>query len=131
MLTISPDGYLRMTLAAFATISFEHLLSGLDDDHRDTGRSSTNVCSITGYTEWKSTNTPVASIGWDWQLDVSLAPPRYILAGPPRTNVMLVDELSRDLGIQQTVALIADALNTMSWQQETAKAISKRYAYTT
>ena len=131
MTTPSPDGYLRMTFADFANISFMHLLSGLDDDDFPSHPSLAYVCSISGYTEWISSIAPVVTIGWDWRLEVSQGPPRYVLAGSPRSNLMFLDEAKRDMGPVRTVTLLKAALDDTWWQEETAEAISARYSSTT
>ena len=131
MVTLSPDGYLRMTFADFANIPFVHLLSGLDDDDYVSHPSLAYICSISGYTEWISSISPVVTIGWDWRLEVSQGRPRYALAGSPRSNLMFLDEARRDMGPVRTIALLEAALDATWWQEGTIEAISARYSLTT
>ena len=131
MATLSQDGYVRMTRADFENIALEHFLSGLDEDHVTSHAVLTDACTISGYTEWISTTSPVVTIGWDWLIDVTQGRPRYLLVGFPRSNVMFRNAENRDLGPDRTAALLKDAITTIQWQVETAKAISVRYASTT
>ena len=131
MVTLSKDGYVRMTPADFNNIPLEHFMSGLDEDHVTSHHVSTDACTISGYTEWISTISPVITIGWDWLIDVTHGRPHYLLVGFPRSNVMFRNAAARDLGHIRTAALLKDAITTIHWQVETAKAISVRYASTT
>ena len=131
MITLSKDGYVRMTFATFENIPLVHLLSGLDEDHFDSRQSQVDACDISGYTEWISSTTPVVTIGWDWWIEVSRGRLRYVLAGFPRSNLMFQDAERRDLGPARTITLLKAAVDAMCWQEETEKAISARYAPTT
>lgn len=119
-----------MTVSAFENIPLMHLLSGLDETNIDSDQQRTDVCGITGYTEWISSTTPIISIGWDWRLDVTQGRLRYVLEGLPRSNLMFQDAERRDLGPIRTASVLKAALDTISWQEETIKAISARYAQT-
>ena len=77
----------------------------------------TDVCGISGYTEWISSTTPAISIGWDWRLDVTQGRPRYVLEGFPRSNLMFQDAERRDLGPIRTATVLKAALDTLSWQE--------------
>ena len=131
MISLSLDGYLRMPYASFADFSFQHLTSGLDEDQSWRQQPLTNACTISGYTEWVSTASPVITIGWDWRLDVSRGRPRYLLAGTPRSNLMFIDEAHRDIGRFRTAVLLIRGVNAISWEPETANAIRNRYDSTT
>lgn len=131
MVTLSQDGYVRMTLAAFENIPLEHFWSGLDDDSVTSHSAFTDICTISGYTEWKSSTQPVISVGWDWRLDVSQGRPRYLLVGSPRSNVMFQNASLRDLGHVRTASLIKSTVDSIPWQKETVKAIRVRYSATT
>lgn len=131
MVTLSKDGYLRMTVETFRTLPLVHLLSGLDEDGHDPHASQADACGISGYTEWASSTSPVVTIGWDWRLDVSQGSPHYVLEGLPRSNLMFLDEERRDLGPARTATLLKAAVDVMFWQGETRKAISARYDATT
>lgn len=131
MITLSKDGYVRLTLATMQNTPFVHLLSGLDEEHVGPPLPRVDACGISGYTEWISSTTPVMTIGWDWRLEVSRGRPRYVRAGLPRSNLMFLDAEQRDLGFARTVALLKVAVDAIGWEQKTKKAISDRYAGTT
>ena len=131
MVTLSKDGYLRMTVETFRNLPLVHLLSGLDEEGLDSNQSPADACGISGYTEWISSTSPVVTIGWDWRLDVSQGSPRYVLTGFPRSNLMLLDADRRDLGPVRTVILLKAAVDGICWQEETKDAISARYGATT
>ena len=131
MITLSKDGYLRMTFPTFENTPLVHLMSGLDEDHHCSDQSQANACGISGYTEWTSSTTPIVSIGWDWRLEVSQGRPRYVLVGFPRSNLMFLDAERRDLGPIRTAGLLKAAVDSICWQKKTEKAISARYALST
>jgi len=131
MITLSNDGYVRLTFACLQDIQFVHLLSGLDDDYSGSLQLVTEVCEVSGYTEWVSCSIPVISIGWDWGLDVSDGRPCYVRVGSPRSNVMIIDPGQRDLGPIDSTRLLEAIVDSIDWQDETANFISTRYAYTT
>ena len=131
MVTLSKDGYLRMTVETFKSIPLVHVLSGLDDDDLGSVQSQAGACSISGYTEWISSTTPAVTIGWDWRIEAHQGRPRYVVAGFPRSNLMFLDAERRDLGFVRTATLLKAAVDTIPWHQETADAISARYASTT
>ena len=119
-----------MTVSTFENIPLVHLLSGLDENSIESDQPRTDVCGISGYTEWISSTTPTISIGWDWRLDVTQGRMRYVLEGLPRSNLMFQDEERHDLGPIGTAMELKAALDTIAWQDETIKAISARYAQT-
>jgi len=128
MTTLSKDGYVRLTLAALQNTPFEHLLSGLDEEHVGTRGPQVDACGISGYTEWISSTAPIITIGWDWRLEVSQGRPCYVREGQPRSNLMFLDSQRRDLGFVRTAALLEVAVDAIGWQQATEQAISARYA---
>jgi hypothetical protein len=77
MLTISPDGYMRLTFEELQQISLVHLISGLDEDNSALLQEGATFAEITGYTEWAGITSPAISIGWDWRLQPSLAGTTY------------------------------------------------------
>ncbi len=131
MVTISEDSYIRLTSSSLRHTPLVHLLSGLDEDGLELPYLKNEVCGISGYTEWVSSTIPIITIGWDWRLDVSQGKFRYVRVGLPRSNLMLVDSWQRDLGPIHTARLIEAAVDAIDWQDETAEAISARYAHTT
>lgn len=127
MRTISPDSYIRLSLAELGTLAFVHLVSGLDEDRPACTGESAAPTAITGYTEWLSTDTPALSIGWDWVMDVADGVMRLNRHGEPRSNCMLVDAEGRDLGHSASIAALAGFVDTMRWQADAAAQIAMRY----
>jgi hypothetical protein len=131
MITLSDDGYVRLTFACLKDTPLVHLLSGLDEKPPELSQRGINVCGISGYTEWVSTTTPVITIGWDWQIDISHNRYRYVRVGPPRTNIMLLDSMQHDLAPLDNARLLEVVIDAIGWQGETSKYINARYAYVT
>jgi hypothetical protein len=129
MMTLSDDGLIRLTVETLRTIPFTHLLSGLDEhDGSPPICEAASLDSISGYTEWVSTTSPVITLGWDWWLDPSAVPPVYTPIGEPRSNVMIVDAQHRDLGRRRSDAALAMLISTWSWQVTVEQHIRSRYA---
>lgn len=129
MLTISSDGYIRLSPAQLAQITLTHVLSGLDEDCPPGGAMGAVSTSITGYTEWGSHDQAVAiTIGWDWQMNAADGALGLTMLFEPRSNVMLQDANAQDLGPDVTAAMLAAWVNTQAWQNEVAKQLQTRYA---
>lgn len=127
---LGEDGYVRLNFQALESVEFVHLMSRLDEDSDDTDASSTDLCVISGYTEWISTTAPAITIGWDWQLEVSQVEPQYVSVGLPRSNIMLLDGEQRDLGPDRTGTLVKIIVDSLRWQVATTYFIGARYAAT-
>lgn len=127
MITLSEDGYVRLTLETFLTTPLVHLLSGLDDDNPTLCREGASFACISGYTEWVSTTTPTVTLGWDWQLGIPKGNAIYARLAAPRSNVMLVDAMQQDLGPAKTLALLEAAIDALAWQEEVQTYIATRY----
>lgn len=128
MITLSDDSYIRLTLETFLATPLVHLLSGLDDDKPILPQEGASLAHISGYTEWVSTTTPTITLGWDWGLDVSPGQPLYVRLGAPRSNIMLVDAMTHDLGPAKTSELLETAIDALAWQEKAHKYIVTRYA---
>jgi len=128
MVILSKDGYVRLTLETFLSSPLVHLLSGLDDDKPPLLQEGASLARVSGYTEWVSATMPTITLGWDWRLDVSQRYLVYVKLSAPRSNVMLVDALLRDLGSTKTSALLESAIDTFAWQDEVHHYIIAKYA---
>lgn len=126
-LSISKDGYVRLSRHELSKIVLKHLISGLDeDDLPDSGDGKPST--ISGYTEWQSNTDPAISIGWDWCLKISQGKYQYALSGFPRSNVMLVDECNnKDLDPASTEKALEALIETTDWNPSVQKYISERY----
>lgn len=127
MITLSEDGYVRLTLETFLTTPLVHLLSDLDDDNLTPCREGASLVRISGYTEWISTTTPTITIGWEWQLGIPKGNAIYARLNAPRSNVMLVDAMQHDLGSAKTLVLLEAAIDMFAWQEEVQTYIATQY----
>lgn len=129
-ITLSADGYVRLTLDALLTVQFFHSISGVYEDSVFSAGEGARLSITYGYTEWVSTSKPLLSLGWDWQLGVSQATLQYSYCrvGRHYSNVMLIDEHLRDLGAPKTAALLESIIDLMRWQTEVDEHIVARYA---
>lgn len=128
MITLSDDGYIRLTVGTFLATQLVHLLSGLDDDKPIPPQEGASLAHISGYTEWLSTTTPTITLGWDWELDVSQGQPLYVRLGPPRSNIMLIDAMQHDLGFTKTSVLLEAVIDALAWRVEVHQHLLTRYA---
>ncbi len=129
IITISPDGYIRLTFEAFQQIPLAHLISGLDENNPALLQEGAIFAEVTGYTEWVSNTRPIISIGWDWTFQSSQVEGVYYKrTSQPRSNLMLVDAQQRDLGPNKTTALIETVVDELVWQIVVQDSISTRYA---
>jgi len=129
IITISPDGYMRLTFEEFQQIPLVHLMSGLDEDNPDLLQEGAVFAEITGYTEWVSTTMPAISIGWDWKFQFSQSEEYYYKrSSKPRSNIMLIDVQQRDLGPSKSDTLIETIVDQIGWQIVVQDHISTRYA---
>lgn len=129
-ITLSADGYVRLTLDTLLTIQFFHSISGLHEDTVFSASEGARPSIICGYTEWVSATKPLLSLGWDWQLGGPQATLQYSYwrVGSHYSNVMLIDEQLRDLGAPKTAALLESLIDLMCWQTEVDEHIVARYA---
>lgn len=126
--SVSADGYLRLTFQQLPGIPLVHLISGLDEYADPLGPQAAVVTDITGYTEWVGGGDPAISIGWDWQLPAGNSHPVLIRLSPPRSNLMLIDNISRaDLGQDKTTRLLEEYVDGLAWQQTVLSHLNLRY----
>ena len=127
MLSVSADGYIRLSFAEIQTIALSHLISGLDESVPVAIRGGVMATDITGYTEWVSTTTPTITIGWDWQMD---ADHRCILLrriSEPRSNVMLQNQAGIDIGPEKTITMLEPLIDGLDWIDAVRSYIDHRY----
>jgi hypothetical protein len=126
----SGDGYLRLSQARLRAIPLIHLISGLDFDPAGTppGSVGATLAAIVGFTEWASETTPALSLGWDWLMEASDREIRCLRMGEPRSNIMLLDRHSRDLGPMQTAVALALAVDELNWHETVADYVRTRYS---
>lgn len=121
------NGYVRLTYAQFQALCLEHLISGVDEDGPEDAQHGATPTAITGYTEWISSEQPMLTIGWDWQM---LPHDRGVLLrreSEPRSNVMLQTPACEDLGVEKTNVLLETIVDSFDWQTEALAHINHRY----
>ncbi len=124
---LSPDGYVRLTPEQFQAIPLVHLISGLDPDEPLPLHEGASRTDVSGYTEWVSETAPIITLGWDWRMEGASGQARYLRTGLPRSNIMLVDNLWRDLGPANTAKLLEAAIDKTAWQATVRLHIMNRY----
>jgi hypothetical protein len=126
-LTVSSDGYVRISTSALANLRFTHFLSGLDGNTIERNYEGGYHAYISGYTEWLTNTAPVVTLGWDWYVD-SIDQEKYIRKGPPRTNLMFVNDMTHhDLGDIHTGVLLGEYIDLLDWQAELHKHMTTRF----
>ncbi|PLY39489.1 DUF4902 domain-containing protein [Janthinobacterium sp. ROICE36] len=126
MYIISSDSYIRLQRDHLERIVLFHLLSSLDEHHPPPGTDRV-ADGISGYTEWLSVDAAPVTIGWDWQMLVISGRLGLSRVGGPRSNLMLIGTDYRDLGMQQTIALLSQYVDKLNWQEAVTKYIDARY----
>jgi hypothetical protein len=113
---MSPDGYIRLSLAALTKLPFTHLASGNDSVFLAELEAQTVAAHAAGFSEWMSNTKPAISIGWSWFIH---NPSRRLLLAPDivRSNVMLIDIHGYDLGKEATSNLFTSWLAVYDWQE--------------
>ena len=124
---LSEDGYVRMLLKTLQAIPLVHLVSGLDDDTPILPKEGASLTPISGYTEWLSVTTPAITLGWDWRLNTSQGCPQLVRMDAPRSNIMLVDVMQRDLGVTKTLELLETVVDKLDWREVVQNHIITRY----
>ena len=125
-LSVSADGYVRLSLQELEAITLSHLISCLDEQGGARAMSAAVATDITGYTEWVSAGWPAISLGWDWQLAAAGQPAGLRRLHAPRSNVMLVDDSSRvDHGQVKTATLLEFYVDRQPWQAATLDYLSR------
>jgi hypothetical protein len=127
-LTVSADGYVRLTRTRLRQLSLVHLLSGLDVEVESYARGA-GACatSISGFTEWVTQTDPALSIGWYWRL--AALQRTYQRLDHPFSNIMLIDGHRRDFGHQTTAILLGGEIDSLPWQAVVERHIREGYTW--
>jgi hypothetical protein len=122
MPSMSPDGYIRLSLASLGTLPWLHLYSAVDDHFLEELHEQTVPARTAGFCEWKSATAPEISIGWGWFVHDETD--RLFLAPDGvRSNVMLIDSVGYDLDAMKTSHLFYTWLNIFEWTETVNNAI--------
>ena len=128
-ITLSSDGYIRLTFEQFLRLRLAHLCSGLDESEIRLTPGAEGACAttISGYTEWVSDDLParpMVTIGWSWALVGRNGGVRCVPVDPPGHNLMFLDTQGRDVGLRATTALLYHWLERFDWQSEVLFAVN-------
>ncbi len=127
MLTVSDDGYIRLSFAELQAVCLTHLISGLDEEPPETITDGATPTEIVGYTEWLSNTMPSITIGWDWQLDVTHNDTALRKISEPRSNIMVRDSTGMDIGPARTAVLLDALIDVLDWTTVVRNHINVRY----
>ncbi len=127
MLTISKDGYIRLSFQELQKVRFHHLMSGLDETNTNHASLGATQAAITGYTEWLSDTTPSITIGWDWLMEFIDGRIQLRQIGSPRSNIMLQAGHHGDIGHEKSLLLQELRIDELGWQSIVMEQINKRY----
>ena len=124
MLTLAPDGLVRLSFNELCSLRLHPCMIWSDDDLRMELSESGIELVDAGYCEWASEmGVPQVSIGWAWYQGepgqgMALAP------GGISSNVMLRSQTGYDLGTGRTEELLQDWLAQLSWQEHLSHPVS-------
>lgn len=127
MLSVSTDGYIRLSFARLQTITLVHLISGLDENVPKIAHCGAMPTDITGYTEWVNDTVPTITIGWDWQMDADCNRIRLRRISEPRSNILLQDAAGMDVGPEKTIIMLEAFIDGIDWSQEARNYIDACY----
>lgn len=124
---LSPDGLIRLTVEQLLSTPLEHLVSGVDLDAHGVALACGTQTSLSGYTEWVSTQDPTISIGWDWRLQTLAQGVRWIRVGLPRSNLMLTQDSGRDTSWHGNLEILGTVVDALAWREILPQVVAARY----
>ncbi len=125
---LSPDGLIRLTVDQLLSTPLEHLVSGVDLDASARHAACGTPTSLSGYTEWISTQDPTISIGWDWHLQTLAAGVRWVRVGLPRSNLMLTQDTGADTSWYGNLEILGTVVDALAWREILPRVVALRYA---
>jgi hypothetical protein len=125
---LSPDGLIRLTVDQLLSTPLEHLVSGVDLDPNGVPAACGRQTSLSGYTEWVSTQDPTISIGWDWRLQTLAAGVRWVRVGLPRSNLMLMQDTGADTPWYGNLEILGTVVDALAWREILPQVVAARYA---
>ena len=126
---IGTDGLVRVTVGELLDTHFLHLRTELHAGRQDAIRRCGTVCDWTGSTEWISEGSPRITLAWDWRLRCVSDSVALTQDGVARTNLMLVDADSRDVGWRKNLLVLGTLVQSVvGWAEPVKQALAERYA---
>ena len=127
---ISPEGLIRLSISELLATPMQHLVSGVDVELD--GASVVGHCgsptTISGYTEWVSSNTPTISIGWDWHIQSGACGSFWARVGLPSSNVLLIETRDNGEDWDKSRNLLATVVDALPWREHIPYLIAARYS---
>lgn len=120
-------GTVRLSFEEMQEVTLKHLISGIDEDEPVSGSDGATSTAIGGYTEWISENSPIISLGWDWEMLANEQTIRLRRVSEPRSNVIMMSALRAELGYEKTLTLLETVIDKLAWENETLDYINSRY----
>jgi hypothetical protein len=124
----SPDGLIRLTVDQLLSTPLQHLVTGVDQEPHSLPAACGTQTSLSGYTEWISTQNPTISIGWDWRLQTLAAGVRWVRVGLPRSNLMLTQDTGADASWHGNLEILGTVVDALAWREILPHAVAARYA---
>lgn len=124
----SSDGLIRLTVDQLLSTPLEHLVSGVDPDTFAPAAVCGTQTSLSGYTEWISTQDPTISIGWDWRLQTLATGVRWVRVGLPRSNLMLTQDTGADASWHGNLEILGTVVDALAWREVLPQVVAARYA---
>jgi hypothetical protein len=120
--SLSPDGYIRLSIASLGSVPLQHLYSAVDGNFLEELHEQTVPARSAGFCEWQSATAPEISIGWGWfvhdRTDRLLLAPDGV-----RSNIMLIDAVGYDLDNVKSAHLFYTWLSMFDWTDTVNDAI--------
>ena len=129
---LSQDGAVRMTESLLRKTPLQHIISGLYEDPMTCGigigiGAGATVTCLDGYTEWVSETYPQITLGWDWGWQFVSGRSGYRRREAPFSNITLVDQDGRDIGVADTARLLGDVIDQRDWQDIVGAYLATHY----
>lgn len=124
---ISSTGLIRLSIDELLCTPITHLMSCVDVEDCPKLSNCGKATSISGYTEWASTQEPIISIGWDWYLQVTPSGPLWSRVGFPSSNVLLIEEAGRDAGWDRSRDILATFVDALPWREQLPQVVGTRH----
>jgi hypothetical protein len=124
---LSLDGLIHLTVEELLSTPMKHLISGVDLDEMDFLKSCGMMTTISGFTEWASTESSSISIGWDWYVQTTIFGHRLTRVGLPRSNLILTKNAGEDTSWDKNLEILGTVVDALPWREMIPNAISERY----
>jgi len=128
VMKLASDGLVRISISELMSVPIVHLMSGADHVELLSEDACGRATVLCGHTEWVSQTDIVVSIGWDWRVDSIEGLLRWSRIGPPRTNVLLIDDNGFDKTWSQSLEHIGTIVDALPWAESVADVVGLKAA---